>query len=287
MLRAAHRRLRGAAGRASGWVGLLLLLHAGPTATAESVAWRDVDAGLQVADIRAPVPSPRGDSRITVVRIDPRRYAFKLLTAKEYGGARLTVRQWARTHGLVAAINAGMYQEDGLTSVGYMKNFAHVNNPHVNPNNAVLAFNPADPDVPEVQIIDRACQDFAALRGRYHTLIQSIRMVSCDGRNVWSPQDRRWSIAAVAVDGGGRVLFIHSRSPYPVHDFVNILLRLPLDIRNAMYLEGGPKAALYLSANGIEIERLGRFDSALLETNANAHGLPVPNVLGVVPKAAR
>ena len=46
-----------------------------------------------------------------------------------------------------------------------------------------------------------------------------------------------YSIAAVATDKSGNVLFIHSRAPFSVYDFNRMLLTLPLDIQNAMYKE--------------------------------------------------
>ena len=54
---------------------------------------------------------------------------------------------------------------DGVTNVGYMKNFSHVNSPRLGTNyNAVLAFNRVDATVPDVQIIDLKCQDFGRLK---------------------------------------------------------------------------------------------------------------------------
>lgn len=266
--------------------GMLIALAWPGVAQQAPGGWRLIEPGLELAEFVSPLASKVGDSRITVLRIDPARFALKLLAAKELGGARMTARQWAGEYGLVAAINAGMYQEDGLTSVGYMRNFDRVNNSHVNPNQAVLAFNrkTGNDGLPEAQIIDRTCQDFEALRHSYDTLVQSIRMVSCGQKNVWDPQARSWSMAAVAMDKAGRVLFVISRSPFTVHDFINILLALPLELHNAMYLEGGPKASLYVSANGTEIEKIGRFETIFLESDTNAPALPLPNVIGVVRK---
>jgi uncharacterized protein YigE (DUF2233 family) len=267
------------------------LLAAPAPAAAESTAertipWQALEAGLDLAEIVSPVKSTVGDSRITVLRIDPRRYALRLLSVTEQGGRSLTAKAWAGAHGLIAAVNAGMYQKDGRTSVGFMRNFGHVNNGYINRNQAVLAFNRKDDSVPAAQIIDRSCQDFKALRAKYHSFVQSIRMVSCDQKNVWNKQARGWSMATMATDMEGRVLFIITRSPYTVHDFINILMSLPLGIRNAMYLEGGPKASLYIAAGGTEIERIGRFESIFLESDTTAPAQPLPNVIGVVRKNA-
>ena len=108
-----------------------------------------------------------------------------------------------------------MYQEDYRTSVSLMKTRAHVNHPRVSKDKAVLAFDPIARGVPPVRIIDRECEDLERVRRSYGTLVQSIRLVSCDRRNVWEPSPRRVSMAAIGVDGKGRVLFIHARKPAP------------------------------------------------------------------------
>lgn len=43
-------------------------------------------------------------------------------------------------------------------------------------------------------------------------------------------------MAAVAMDKDGNILFIHSRSPYEVRQFIDMLLKAPLNIKNMMYL---------------------------------------------------
>ena len=159
---------------------------------------------------------------------------------------RMTAKDWCLKYNLISAINAGMYQEDGLRNVGYMKNFSHINNPRLSSTyKAVLAFNRTDAVVPEIQIIDLKCQAFEELRQKYQTFVQSIRMVSCQQENVWTKQDKIWSLAVLGMDKGGNVLFIFSEALYSGFDFINVLLSLPISIYNAMYLEGGSEASLY------------------------------------------
>jgi uncharacterized protein YigE (DUF2233 family) len=246
--------------------------------------WKDLDPGLAMAQFDGAAQEQGIHYRITVLRIDPAGFTLKLLCAKEYDRQRYTTREWSRQHGLIAAVNAGMYQQDGLTHVGFMKNFKHLNNRRVSKDNAILAFNPITSDLPEVQLIDRECQDFQSLSSKYQTLIQGIRMISCDRRNVWSPQSDRWSTAAIGMDENGRVLFLFGQTPLSVHDFINILLSLPLGIKNAMYLEGGPQASLYVSVNGVEVEKTGNLESALDDSDAFRIVFQVPNVIGVVRK---
>jgi hypothetical protein len=212
-----------------------------------NTVWQRLSEGLELGFFHSPQPAETGDSMIRVLRIEPARYQLRLLNASATeNGRALSAKQWCRQNGLVAAINASMYQADLKASVSLMRTKSHINNPRLSKDMAILAFDRNSPDVPRVKIIDRQCEDFKTWEKKYKTLIQSIRMISCKGKNVWAKQPQKWSTAAMAVDDLGRVLFIHVGSPYSTHDLINILKKLPLGIDRAMYVEGGPQAQLYI-----------------------------------------
>ncbi|MCJ7786542.1 MAG: phosphodiester glycosidase family protein [Desulfobacterales bacterium] len=264
---------------------LICLTVVSPDAMSKNGPWRKVDNGLFLGQFDPFYESPVKDSKIIILKINPTYYSFKLLCASELGRIRLTPKEWCKKYNLIAAINAGMYQKDGLTNVGYMKNYSHLNNPRLNSAyKAVLAFNRVDFNAPEIQIIDLKCQDFEKLRPKYQTFIQGIRMISCNQENVWSKQDRRWSLGVLGVDKEGSVLFILSEAPYSGYDFNNTLLSLPLSIFNATYLEGGPEASLYFSATGTELEKVGIYGTGLNGSAVRSGAYPIPNVIGIIKK---
>ncbi len=86
------------------------------------------------------------------------------------------------------------------------------------------------------------------------------------------------------MDKPGRLLFIFTRSPYRVHHFINMLLKLPLEIYNMMYLEGGPETTLYLSSGASTIKKYGSYETGFNENDNNHEFWPVPNVIGVTRK---
>lgn len=272
-----------------GWVvGLLVILSAASAPEAAGrmpPPWRSLEPGLDVAVFPATRASSPEDAFIRIVRIDPERYSLVLLnaSARDEGRTR-TAKGWAVQHGLSAAINASMYQIDLRRSVSLMRRRDHVNNPRLSKDKAVLAFDPLEAGVPPVQIIDRECQDFEALSRSYGALVQSIRMVSCTGRNVWAPQPKAWSTAAVGLDRRGRVLFIHARAAHTTHDLIESLLELPIDLKNAMYTEGGPEAQLYVRGGGEEMEFTGTIEGAA--SGSPMLAWPVPNVIGARPIAS-
>ena len=247
--------------------------------------WTKLDEGLFLSELDSPQKSTAGDSKITVLRIDPRVYSFRLLSAAELHEPKMTAKEWCKKYRLLAAVNAGMYQDDGKTAVGYMQNFDYVNNRRLKPGmKAVLAFNAVDPNVPEIQIIDRKCQKLDELRPKYHTLIQGIRMIGCSQSNVWSQQEALWSMVVLAISSDGQALFIFTQSPYSPHEFINILLALPLSIQSAMYLEGGSEASLYVDHGGVEVEKYGTHGTGFWSLFQNHGPWPIPHVIGIAKK---
>jgi hypothetical protein len=252
-----------------------------PAADADS-GWQKLAEGLELGVFKAPVPSEIGDSKIRVLRIDPQYFKLRLLNASaSKDGQPLSAKEWCRRNGLVAAINASMYQADYKSSVSFMRTKAHINNPRLSKDMAMLAFDRRQADIPPVKIIDRQCDDFDSWDKKYSTVIQSIRMISCTGKNVWMQQPQKWSTAAIGIDDRDRVLFIHVGSPYSTHDLIDILKNLPLKIARAMYSEGGPQAQMYINIGDHEYEFVGNYEIELQGNMKKLISRPVPNVVGI------
>ena len=262
-------------------VGAILAAAAAVRAD-EAVSWQALEPGLEYAEIVSPLRAAEGDSLIRIARIDPTRFSVVLLNASALpDGTPHTARDWADRHGLVAAINASLYQADHRTSTSLMRSREHVNNPRLSRHNAVLLFDRRDGGVPPVQLVDRTCRDLGSVADRYAGAVQGIRMISCKRANVWTQQPKQWSNAAVGVDEAGRLLFIHMRAPLSTHDFAEALLALPIGLRETMYVEGGPEAQLYVRAGEREVDAVGSHGSSGFAGLAGTFALPIPNVLGV------
>jgi len=180
-----------------------------------------------------------------------------------------------------------MYQNmDLLKSTGYMRNYKYLNNPYINPAyGAFLCFNPVDASLPEVQIVDRRLQkDWRSVIKRYNTVVQNYRMISKGKKVGWPQRGEIYGSAAIGMDKDNHVLFILSRSPFSTHDLIHILLSLPIHIKSAMYVEGGPEATLHI--------RIGHKASSFVGTCESDPTVPedikslqrIPNVIGVVKR---
>ncbi|MDZ7759927.1 MAG: phosphodiester glycosidase family protein [Desulfovermiculus sp.] len=247
--------------------------------------WRCIHPGLLLQVFK---PKARaGEERlfISVLKIDPGEYDFHLLAVSENGEGNKTLPQWMEAHNLHAAINASMFWKDQRTSAGFMRNYAHVNNSYLHPKyEGFLVFNPTHPSLPEIQIIDREHHsNWRKILDRYATVVQNFRMISLRGENVWEQSKKKYSVASVGITHQGKVLFIFCQTPTTIHDLNQVLLRLPLDIKTCMFVEGGPTAGLAVDVDKLSKGWKGRSENFLWPEVSSSFAR-LPNVIGITPK---
>lgn len=226
------------------------------------------------------------DDKLHVVRLSPGRAKLRVLVASALDRNTRTAAQWAKEHRLAAAINLGMYLNDHLTHVGFLRSGGHTNSARwVSSYQSLLALGPRRAGLPTAQVVDREATKAARLLERYDTVVQNLRLIKQTGsrkpRGVWSPQPRRWSEAAVAFDRRGRLLFLFARAPLSMNELSELLLSLPLGIVRAMHMEGGPEASLSIHAGGVSLDLCGSFETGFVPDDSNSEQWPIPNVLGV------
>ncbi|MFP2910951.1 phosphodiester glycosidase family protein [Pyxidicoccus sp. 3LFB2] len=245
--------------------------------------WETLAPGVELAEFDAHLKSSLGDSRVTVVRVDVALRPVRLLSAAVEGHSlEPTAERWAALHGLIAVTNAGMFHPGGGPVGQARTEGRELNASRRKDYRTFLVLHPKEKGLAPARLLDASCDDVESLLPRYGTVLQSIRMVDCKGRNTWQPQPREWSTAALGIDAKGRLLLLHARSPYRTHDFINVVQRLPLGLKRMMYLEGGPEASLHVAAPGRTVRRVGSYETGFNENDDNTRYWALPNVLGVV-----
>ena len=279
-----------------------LLFCVPPTSYAKS-SWLPLDEGLSLGTFPL-TDDVNNATSIVVLRINPRYYRFTLLTKSEFGKAR-TPRQWAKDFKLTALINASMYLPDQSTSTGYMRAGKHINNKRINKKfgafflaeplqqptasqkkpskkNAVNQQPQQTDPPPSALLLDTHYHNWKELLPRYSIAIQNFRMISAKGKNLWTPEGRAFSIAAIGDDYEGNILFIQCHPPFSVHNFADKLQDLPIDLRQAMYVEGGSEASLHVRSKVLTRTWSGRHAAEFWTSDSMEHVLP--NVLGIIKK---
>jgi len=274
----AMNSVRMAAGMRAALIAGLLL--SAPTVTAADGRWTALGDGLELG--RFPIAGvDHPGTLVHILRIDPRRWELTLHGLPRGDSVGYTAREWSRREGLVAAINAGMYQADYRTHSGYMGADGAVLSRGVNAYLSAAAFGPVNPADPPFRIFDLDEDPLGSLLPRYRRVVQNLRMIKRPGENRWAAQERRWSEAALGEDRDGRALFIFCGAPLPLDRLIAALLSLPLGIVAAQHLEGGSQAQLFVSAGGETVEFVGGYEGTLAASDPGRTARPIPNVLGV------
>jgi hypothetical protein len=261
------------------------------TAAQGGLGWKAVELGMELRFLGAQKEGVQGNSPIAILRIDPALWDLEVLGTSRTGeSSGHTARDWCQQHNLTAAINAGMFEADQKTHLGYLRYREHINNSHQNNYQSVAAFDPRDSaDGSRFRIFDLDVPG-VTLQGilkDYASLVQNLRLVKRTGQNQWGQQVRRWSEAALGEDRDGRILFIFSRVAFSMHDLNQELLASDIGLVAAQHLEGGPEAQLYVQAGQTKLEMFGSYETSFREDDNNAAAWPVPNILGVRPRAAK
>jgi len=223
---------------------------------------------------------------VHVLRIDPRRWELTLHGLPSGGSVGYTAREWSRREGLVAAVNAGMYQADYRTHSGYMRADGTVFSRGTNGYLSAAAFGPVNPQDPAFRLFDLDEDTLSAVQARYRRVVQNLRLVKRPGENRWSPQERRWSEAALGEDLEGRALLIFCGAPLPLDRLIEALLALPLGLVAAQHLEGGTQAQLFVAAGEQTLELVGGYEGVFPAPDPNRPALPIPNIIGVRARPA-
>jgi hypothetical protein len=269
--------------------GLLTAIAVVIAASTVSAADFDTIAkGLELACFDLANESKKVDTSAVILRVDPAQWDFRVVSMSQTGEKNgLTAKQWCEKYGLTAAINAGMFQEDMVTHVGYMKSGSHVNSRLRNKYLSAAAFAARREGLPVFRLADLDVESIDSLIVGYDCAIQNLRLIKYPGENVWSENPRRWSEAALAEDSAGRALFVFCRKQLSMPEFNRWLLSLGLGVIRAQHLEGGSEAQIYVHTNELELELTGAYETSFMEGEDSALPAAIPFVIGVVPKPQR
>ena len=167
--------------------------------------------------------------------------------------------------------NAGMFDIDYKTSMGYMKKNGKVLNSKDHPNyHSAMAFDPLLPDIPDFYIYDTDVTPLDSIINIYDSVVENLRLIKRNGENRWPKQSKSWSELAIGQDVYNNILIIYCHNSLSMFEFNNLILSLPLELSTVQHLEGNASAQLYFKIEKYKID----YDN----------GEYVPNLIGFKPK---
>jgi hypothetical protein len=247
--------------------------------------WVELTKGMEYREINAPKKSFIGDSKISILRMDPQQFHFDLFTATQYDSLPRDLHTWADTFDLLVAFNAGMYNlARPLQSRAYLKSGAHLNNGKILENfNLMLALGPKpNSQRSNIEVLDLTCANWEQEQQNFSGFAQGLRMIDCNGNPMnWQKKVQSCSMLVAAEDQKGWFYLIFTRSPYTHNQMIGFMTEMPYGLHDAIYLEGGPETSLLIDVNGHCIEKVGSWVSTTWERNDNNHFWRLPNIVGV------
>jgi hypothetical protein len=247
--------------------------------------WVELTKGMEYREINAPKKSFIGDSKISILRMDPQQFHFDLFTATQYDSLPRDLHTWADTFDLLVAFNAGMYNlARPLQSRAYLKSGAHLNNGKLLENfNLMLALGPKpNSQRSNIEVLDLTCANWEQEQQNFSGFAQGLRMIDCNGNPMnWQKKVQSCSMLVAAEDQKGWFYLIFTRSPYTHNQMIGFMTEMPYGLHDAIYLEGGPETSLLIDVNGHCIEKVGSWVSTTWERNDNNHFWRLPNIVGV------
>jgi hypothetical protein len=219
-----------------------------------------------------------GEPCIDVVRADPSRYAVRARTDR----AR-TATEWQKTFDLVAVINAGMFHDSG-EPVGLVVADTKQRGADNAKFGGYFAWSPSAATLPAVTVLGRGCANAKDL-AQYRSLVQSYRLLDCNGGAINWQDPKQYSAAAIGVDRAGRIVFLHARGAFTMRELSTALAAH--DLAGAIFLEGGPEASLVVHGADGTLERVGSYETSFVENDGNTDFWRLPNVIALVTSSDR
>ncbi|MFN0250285.1 MAG: phosphodiester glycosidase family protein [Kofleriaceae bacterium] len=230
---------------------------------------------------------------VDIVRADASRYTLKVFSMAHEGtpadadvpaDARgRDALGWLRAFHLSAVTNAGMFHDSG-DPVGMIVADGHARSNDNSKMSGYLAWDPIDASDPPITIAGRDCPgfDLAKLRARYHSIVQSYRLLGCDGGALPWKDPKQYSAAGIGIDRARRIVFLHARAAVTMAELSKELASH--DLVGALFLEGGPEASLVAKGSEGELAVVGSYETNFVENDGNHSFWALPNVIGLLPR---
>lgn len=247
--------------------------------------WQTLGKGISLLETFAPLKSYVGDSKLTILRLNPDKLEFHVYAATHGDSVRKDAMEWADSLRLNIVFNAGMYElSKPLNARGFLKTFDHFNNPNLAEGfNCMLGVGPKDTSkYNNIDILDLQCANWQSAKNDFEGYVQCLRMIDCNGGPMsWTRRKQSCSMLVAAKDPQGRFYLIFCRSPYSQNQMIAFMKEMPFELSHALYLEGGPETSLLVDVNEHCIQKVGSWISTSYETDKNNHFWNLPNIVGI------
>ncbi len=231
---------------------LLILL---PSSAAAEPTLKAIAPGLEFGLISAEQVVRWGGSDLACLRVDPKRYTFKVLAAPP-GASGYIAGEWRTRSGALAVFNAGQYATDG-TYLGLLVQNGVKKGRLASRLEALFAAEPFDASLPWARVIDLRYTAYDAKHSPYRQVAQSLMLLDRFGHVRVRRSPRVAHRTLVAQDAAGRILVLVSEGGHTLWELARFLAGAGLGLREVMCMDGGAESQLALAVEGFRYEHYG------------------------------
>ncbi|MCA1906015.1 MAG: phosphodiester glycosidase family protein [Desulfarculus sp.] len=244
--------------RPAGWalvlVWVLLACHPGATVAGEP-GWQELRPGLDLGFIMVEASLRAGSPRLAVLRVDPERFRFRVLTAPE-GQDGYSAAEWRKRSRALAVFNAGQFTAE-RTYLGLLIQDGKTRGNLVNHLEALFLAEPDDPLLPRARVVDLHYTAFEAKNNPYRQAAQSLMFLDRFGQIRVRRSQKAAHRTLVAEDGQGRIWVMVSEGKHTLYELARVVSESNLGLREVMCMDGGAEAQLDLQVGEISYQQAG------------------------------
>lgn len=225
---------------------LLLLSSCTRPAPRSPLAWQAALPGLEYALVEVPAGADAQPVALHVVRLDPRRWALRVVTPAEMGKPLGSPADFLQAvPGAVAAVNAGFF-DPAWKPLGLLVSAGKQLSPLRHVDHGIFAVAAGEPFL-------RHARDWKDVQGLDFAVECGPRLIVEGHALTFKAGTARRTV--IARDGLGRVLLIATAGVIGLQDLSRFLLRSQHDggpgVTDALNLDGGPSTMLEVSAGQV------------------------------------
>ncbi len=229
---------------------LFLMIGAGPS----SASWQRVDEGFEFQTLQLERPAYDSVVRLQVLRVDPRKFQVRVIDSRAFGTDRLAIKVLAQKTGALAAINGGFFTPD-WKPLGLLIADGFELNPLRRTDWGIFIIQNGQPRIIHTN-------EYKNEEGISQALQVGPRLVVGGQEVRLKKQAARRS--AIGITYTHQIVFLNTdHTEAYAHDLAKIF-RLPesaggLECRDALSLDGGPSAQMYVDYKFLKLQIPGRW----------------------------
>ena len=254
------------------------------TQRATSPHWRTLRPGVEFATLRGEPYCRSGSAGVAALRLEPSRVSVHVRHyTREPDKRPLDILEWQRRSGALAVFNAGQYYGD-YSYMGLLASRGVIVSRRTHPTfKAALVAGPRDGGT-AVRVLDLSRVRLDPDSLRWSDVAQSFMLFDRDGTVRVRHSDQVAARTAVGQDRTGRIVVLTSEGGYTLWDFANLLKSLPLELSQAMAMDGGLEAEMVVSAAHFRYASFGQWEHGRAEREAPVPPVVLPAVVTVSPR---